>query len=203
MKRPSRKKIFIVFSILSILIFYFFTWGLVIDVGHEFIDVSSESQGCNEPDQEGGKRNFSPKHFWIRYNSKKIPTLIICNYIRWQFLPCDISLYKSDPTYLETHKNYKKFIIEKFEITYSDGTKKIILNKESPIEERTFEICSDYKGNIVTFKKVITKKLDLSINLSGVAIKENEEATCFHLKKDYNYTKYFRIYPFLKIVTSI
>ncbi len=106
-------------------------------------------------------------------------------------------------TYLETHKNYKKFIIEKFEIVYSDGTKKIILNEDNPIEERTFEICSDYQCNIITFKKVITKKLDLSINISGIAIKEDEESTYFHLKKRYKYTKYFRIYPFSKIVASI
>ncbi len=176
---------------------------MVIDVGHEFNYVSYENHDFNKPDLVVNNRIFIPKHFWIKYNSKKIPTLIIFNYIRWQFLPCDISLYKSDPTYLEAHKNYKKFIIEKFEIVYSDGTKKIILNEESPIEERTFEICSDYKFNIVTFKKVITKKLDLSINISGVAIKENEEPAYFHLKKRYNYTKYFRIYPFSKIVASI
>lgn len=195
MKR-RRLKIFLAIAlVIGGIIFQMTTWGVVIEIGHQFRYIFPSDYECGKEDPPPLERKFTPDHYSFEYNTIGGPIIVIINSIYWQSTPCSLLLSKSDPTYLQSHKNYTSFTFEKLDVVYKDGSIVHLIHSEIPIEARTHEICESCEQ--IMFKNAITKRMDFSIIMSGTLTRKNSTFESFDLRNDYRVETRFRIYPLI------
>lgn len=201
MNRDKKIGFTILGVVAALAIFYFFTWGLVIEIGHDFSYILPADYDCHEPDPPLEERIFIPDHYWFDYNSRQIPTLIIVNFVYWQSLPCDLQIDKGDPTYLESHENFKSFVYDSIKVRYSDGQTVVVVDRNTPIEDRSFDV--DLNGPNIVYKNAITEKKDFDLIMIGTATKIDGTTIPFESTSRYEHERLFRVYTYMDLIGSI
>lgn len=93
-----------------------------------------------------------------------------------------------DPTYLDSDIGFRSFSLEYLYIKFSDGTRVDCIDPSLSLHQRSFPIRAEGTSlQKQTFEGVISKRMDFTIHIKGVSLRDDGKRIPFENIKTYRY----------------
>jgi hypothetical protein len=180
-----KKKKYIIISIVVVVILTLvFTGGVYVYIGPEYdydysFIVTEEGDG------------FIPRHFYLIYNVTEIPLIPVLLHVVRSKLPKGINISKKDVTYLERHKGFNSFKINKLALIFDNGQIVELISSENQEDGNLYQITEDWQDDLI-FNDVVKEKSGFKYHIEGVSFSDNGTVHPFKYVVKYKYSYSFK-----------